>query len=234
MRETKRCREIVRGLLDFARQTPPRRQPTDLNDVARRARGGGDEPAAAQPRRARRSTSADDLPPVDADPNQIQQVVVNLLLNAADAVGERGGTIRLSSRRAELPPRGHEPIRRAACPKRLRPARSRHARRRPARDPRAARAPRPRVGVPPRSGLRPLQPRRRPSRATRASSPRPRARAAASALVEPDAACERCGGADVRRARPRRRADPLVHAHGLPLHARGRRASAAARRRWSR
>ncbi len=37
MRETKRCREIVRGLLDFARQTPPRRQPTDLNDVARRA-----------------------------------------------------------------------------------------------------------------------------------------------------------------------------------------------------
>jgi two-component system NtrC family sensor kinase len=34
VRETKRCREIVRGLLDFARQTPPRRQPTDLNEAA--------------------------------------------------------------------------------------------------------------------------------------------------------------------------------------------------------
>jgi two-component system NtrC family sensor kinase len=37
VRETKRCREIVRGLLDFARQTPPRRQPADVNEVVRRA-----------------------------------------------------------------------------------------------------------------------------------------------------------------------------------------------------
>jgi two-component system NtrC family sensor kinase len=116
VRETKRCREIVRGLLDFARQTPPRRQPTDLNEVARRA-------VAVVMNELQLShvalglDLAADLPPVEADPNQMEQVLVNLLLNAADAIGERGGAIRLSSHQAELEPRGHEPIRRAACPK---------------------------------------------------------------------------------------------------------------------
>jgi two-component system NtrC family sensor kinase len=115
VRETKRCREIVRGLLDFARQTPPRRQATDMNTVARRA-------VAVVMNQLQLShiavtlDLADDLPPVAADPNQMQQVLVNLVLNAADAIGERGGTVRLSSRQAQLEPRGHEPIRRAVCP----------------------------------------------------------------------------------------------------------------------
>jgi two-component system NtrC family sensor kinase len=116
VRETKRCREIVRGLLDFARQTPPQRQPTDLNAVARRAVAV----VMNQLQLGHVALSldlADDLPPVDADPNQMQQVLVNLLLNAADAIGERGGAIRLSSRRTRVSPRGHAPIRRAACPK---------------------------------------------------------------------------------------------------------------------
>jgi signal transduction histidine kinase len=40
-----------------------------------------------------------DLPKVQADANQIQQVVVNLLLNAADAIGAEGGSIRASTRK---------------------------------------------------------------------------------------------------------------------------------------
>jgi two-component system NtrC family sensor kinase len=42
---------------------------------------------------------ASDLPTVYADANQIQQVVVNLLLNAADAIGTEGGSIRATTRR---------------------------------------------------------------------------------------------------------------------------------------
>ena len=116
VRETRRCREIVRGLLDFARQTPPRRQPTDLNEVARRAVG-----VVMNQLHLRhvglRLDLADDLPVVPADANQMQQVLVNLIINASDAIGERGGTIRLASRRADVNPIGSVPIRRAVCPK---------------------------------------------------------------------------------------------------------------------
>ncbi|HEU4401265.1 MAG TPA: ATP-binding protein, partial [Candidatus Polarisedimenticolia bacterium] len=116
VRETKRCREIVRGLLDFARQTPPRRQPIDLNEVTRRA------VAVVMNQLALHHVSltldlSETLPPIAADANQIQQVLVNLMLNAAEAIGEEGGGIRVASHQADLPPRGHAPIRKAACPK---------------------------------------------------------------------------------------------------------------------
>ncbi len=37
------------------------------------------------------------LPPVDADPAQLRQVVVNLVRNAAEAIGDRGGVIELAT-----------------------------------------------------------------------------------------------------------------------------------------
>ncbi len=119
VRETKRCREIVRGLLDFARQTPPKRQPTDLNDVVRRAATiVTNQLTLARVRLDFRL--AEDLRPVPADANQIQQVVVNLLLNAADAIEGKengGGTITVRTSVIAVPPRGHAVIRAASCPK---------------------------------------------------------------------------------------------------------------------
>jgi len=38
-----------------------------------------------------------DLPAIDADPAQIRQIVMNLITNAAEAIGEGGGTIRVST-----------------------------------------------------------------------------------------------------------------------------------------
>ncbi len=116
VRETKRCREIVKGLLDFARPAPPKRHPTDLNDVVRRAVAVVMNELSVN-RVSLRLDLSPDLPRVAADGNQMQQVVVNLVLNAADAIGESGGEIRIASRRAELPARGHAPIRRAECPR---------------------------------------------------------------------------------------------------------------------
>ncbi len=40
---------------------------------------------------------SDDLPPVDADATQMRQVLVNLVVNAAEALGERAGVIGVSS-----------------------------------------------------------------------------------------------------------------------------------------
>ena len=96
VRETQRCRGIIRGLLDFARPTPPSRHPTDLNEVVRRAVAV----VLTQLRLNQVSLALDlapDLPLAFADANQIQQVLVNLILNAADALGEAGGEIRLRS-----------------------------------------------------------------------------------------------------------------------------------------
>jgi two-component system NtrC family sensor kinase len=97
IRETKRCRVIIRELLDFARPSPPERKPTDLNEVARHAVAVViNQLSLSQVKLS--LDLAQDLPRADADANQLQQVVVNLLLNAADAIGTEGGEIRLLTR----------------------------------------------------------------------------------------------------------------------------------------
>jgi two-component system NtrC family sensor kinase len=100
IRETIRCRDIVRQLLDFGRPTPPLRKPTDLNEVVRQAVSV----VMAQLNLNKVKLALDfgqNLPRADADANQIQQVAVNLFLNAADAIGEEGGEIRVATRRHE-------------------------------------------------------------------------------------------------------------------------------------
>ncbi len=44
------------------------------------------------------------LPPVEADAAQIQQVILNLLTNAADAIGDKEGVIRITTRSLRLGP----------------------------------------------------------------------------------------------------------------------------------
>jgi len=95
VRETKRCREIVRGLLDFARPTPPSRHAVDLNEVVRRALK-----ITRQSLELNHVALALELAPeateVEGDANQLQQVVVNLLVNARDAVPD-SGSVRVAT-----------------------------------------------------------------------------------------------------------------------------------------
>jgi two-component system NtrC family sensor kinase len=98
VRETKRCREIVKGLLDFARRTPPKRVPTELNKIVSRALAIVENPSTLRQVKLEVSLG-EGLPAILADENQIQQVVVNLLLNAADA-GHEGGRIRVRTRQS--------------------------------------------------------------------------------------------------------------------------------------
>jgi len=96
VRETQRCRGIVKGLLDFARPSPPEKHPTDINDVVERAIRIVQTQLAAHGVEVQKQLRAD-LPMVQADANQIQQIIVNLLLNANDAIGERGGAVTLGT-----------------------------------------------------------------------------------------------------------------------------------------
>ncbi len=87
--EAKRAARIVGQLLTFARQNPPERLRTDLNGLVR------DTLALRQPQfRAQAIDVAIDLDPrlpvTWADPFQLQQVLLNLLANAEQALAEAG------------------------------------------------------------------------------------------------------------------------------------------------
>lgn len=92
MQEADRTRRIVQNLLDFARQRRPERQPASLAALIERTLELHAYALGAGSIEVRRHIPAD-LPPVDVDPGQIQQVLLNLTLNAIQAIrasGERG------------------------------------------------------------------------------------------------------------------------------------------------
>ncbi len=117
VRETIRCREIVKSLLDFARQSVPKKTEASLNEIIDRAIHVASNQLTLHHIKLVRET-ADDLPKLTVDANQIQQVFLNLIVNAADAIGPRGGTITIGSSLLQLSPRGITQIRKAQCPKR--------------------------------------------------------------------------------------------------------------------
>jgi two-component system NtrC family sensor kinase len=96
VRETKRCREIVKGLLDFARQSPPEKSRVEVNDIIQQATRIL-ENQLAERRIKFEKILQPNLPALMADGNQIQQVLVNLLVNASDAIGDNGGAITITS-----------------------------------------------------------------------------------------------------------------------------------------
>ncbi len=94
-RESKRCGEIVKNLLTFSRQAPSHREPNDLNTVVHRAVLLVKHKLEMQNIELVEML-ADDLPPVDCDGNQIQQVVLVLMVNASEAM-PKGGRLGVST-----------------------------------------------------------------------------------------------------------------------------------------
>lgn len=97
--EARRIDRIVRGLLDFARPRAASQQPIDINEVV----DGTVTMMSLQGRFKNIEVEVvpgKDLPEVRGDSHQLEQVLVNLLLNAADAIGETGrpGTIEISTK----------------------------------------------------------------------------------------------------------------------------------------
>jgi len=93
--ETMRCRGIVRDLLDFSRQKAPQRQAMDISPVAARTVNMVQRQASFHDVQLELDL-ADGLPPAKVDPSQVQQAILNLVINARDAMEARG-TIRISS-----------------------------------------------------------------------------------------------------------------------------------------
>src|SRR6516165_5671465 len=94
--ESKRCGELVKNLLSFSRVTPMNLEWCDLSQVIDRCvrlvhhrmdMGGIQLNLAVAP----------ELPPVHCDPNQIEQVVLAMAINAIDAMPQ-GGNLWISAR----------------------------------------------------------------------------------------------------------------------------------------
>jgi signal transduction histidine kinase len=117
VRETIRCREIVKSLLDFARQSVPKKVEAYVNEIIDRAVHVAKNQLTVHSIQLVKET-ANELPKVTVDANQIQQVFLNLIVNAVDAIGTRGGTITISSALLHLSPRGITQVRKAQCGKR--------------------------------------------------------------------------------------------------------------------
>jgi two-component system NtrC family sensor kinase len=99
IRETTRVREIVRGLLNFARETPPTMRAIDVNEVVRASLD-----LVRRQSDFHKVTLVEDYHPdrlvVWADRNQLTQVFLNLVVNAAQSMPQ-GGTLTVATRERE-------------------------------------------------------------------------------------------------------------------------------------
>jgi two-component system, NtrC family, sensor kinase len=89
VKQTLRCREIVKGLLDFSRQSDARVTETDVTTVVESSLALLERQAIFQNIRTVRRLEPG-LPPVLIDPIQLQEVVLNIVLNGVDAMDENG------------------------------------------------------------------------------------------------------------------------------------------------
>jgi two-component system NtrC family sensor kinase len=92
-----RCKEITYKLLSFARKTDPTVREVVLNDMV-------DEVIGLTSQKTRYANVhiatelEPDLPPIQASPTEIQQVLLNLVNNAIDAIEQPGGTVTVMTR----------------------------------------------------------------------------------------------------------------------------------------
>jgi two-component system, NtrC family, sensor kinase len=94
-RESRRCGDLMRNLLTFARQAPSQREPNDLNTLVRHGL------ALVHHQLELKGIALDEnlqtnLQPVRCDAGQIRQVILALLVNAVEAMHD-GGQLEIST-----------------------------------------------------------------------------------------------------------------------------------------
>jgi len=95
-REGLRCKKIIQGLLDFSRRSTPTLQPLDLNESVEAACKLIEHQITIDNVRLIKGF-APNLPGIEGDTNQLQQVFVNLIINAYQAMPQ-GGDLRITTR----------------------------------------------------------------------------------------------------------------------------------------
>jgi len=102
-KDSTRAAEIIDRLRSLYKKTPPQRELVDVNEIIREMLGmlRGE---ITQHSIALRSDLASDLPHIMADRVQLQQVFMNLVLNAIEAMEDGGGELTVKSERQDGQP----------------------------------------------------------------------------------------------------------------------------------
>jgi PAS domain S-box-containing protein len=111
--QTVRCQEIVQGLLDFARKRGEEQVPVQLNQVIDKCIALLENQALFLNVRIERRM-APDLPAIPADPGQMNQVLTNLMVNAAQAMQGKG-TLSIRTWHEGSPPEVHVEVSDTGC-----------------------------------------------------------------------------------------------------------------------
>jgi len=90
LQESARAAKIVNGLLTFAREHKSQRRVVNINDVVKESLGLRENNLRVNDIAVELHLS-DDAPPTLADPYQLQQVFINIINNASDALMDVGG-----------------------------------------------------------------------------------------------------------------------------------------------
>lgn len=99
--ELNRLKGLVSHFLEFARPQIPRRQPTELAVLLEAVRILAAETAKMANTQVR-IESSDNLPTVSLDPEQMKQVLLNLVINAIQAMRGGGEVVLRASRKAHF------------------------------------------------------------------------------------------------------------------------------------
>ncbi len=89
VREATRCKEIIKGLLDFSRQLPARMTPTDVNELLADVLKLVENHLIFQNVKIVKQFTAA-LPLILGDRGKLEQVFINLFMNAAEAMEGQG------------------------------------------------------------------------------------------------------------------------------------------------
>ncbi|GAB4354072.1 MAG: hypothetical protein Kow0099_38280 [Candidatus Abyssubacteria bacterium] len=87
--ETQRCGKIIQGLLEFSREGEPNKELVNINDVIEKALSILENEFRLHHIRIEKQLSVE-MEEMLLDANQMEQVFVNLLLNAVEAIQEHG------------------------------------------------------------------------------------------------------------------------------------------------
>lgn len=97
-----RIERLIQEILDYARYMEPRLTDEDMNEIVSSCLYFIDVKAQSRQIKIEKEL-ANELPRVMLDRQQIKQVLLNLLLNAMDAMADKGGALRVRTHRLSKP-----------------------------------------------------------------------------------------------------------------------------------